>query len=61
MPDNTPPPDIVEGDAKVRKWIREQEDKVARPRVESAFERFKRARDIDQSKMPPWRDPRGAA
>jgi hypothetical protein len=60
LPSNVPP-DIVEADAKVRKWVREQEDKAARPPRQDAFERFKRARDIDQSKMPPWRDPRGAA
>jgi hypothetical protein len=58
LPSNVPP-DIVEADAKVRKWIREQEDKAAQsqPRRD-AFERFKRARDIDQSAMPAWKDPR---
>jgi hypothetical protein len=62
MADVTPPPDSVEADAKVRKWIREQEDKAARAPVERAVDRFARMpRSDTPPKMPAWKDRRGAA
>lgn len=60
MTDNTDnaPPDVQQAAAKVRAWLDAQKPASPPPRVETAVERFKRARDIDQSKMPAWRDPR---
>jgi hypothetical protein len=56
---DSPPPDIVEADAKVRKWVREQEDKAAQPRLERAVDRFRRhVRSDTPAPQPPWKDPR---
>jgi hypothetical protein len=54
MVDNIPP-DIKEADAKVRKWVREQEDKAAQPPRENAFEKFRRLPRADVPPvMPAW-------
>jgi hypothetical protein len=63
MTDNQPPEEIQIAARKVDNWLKGQPpiagSQQPQQRPESAAERFKRARDIDQSKMPEWRDPRG--
>ena len=59
---NGQPPPHVQAAAKiVDAWLKGQPGVLDSnpPRRETAAERYKRAREIDQSKMPPWRDPRG--
>jgi len=53
-----PPPEIQQAAAKVQSWLDSRKATAVQPRPATAAERFKRARDIDQSKMPAWRDPR---
>jgi hypothetical protein len=57
-----PPPDVQEAARKVDAWLKGQPAVVptgiAAQRPESAADRFKHARDIDQKSMPAWKDPR---
>jgi hypothetical protein len=57
-----PPPHVAAAAKIVDEWLRNGPGvlDVGKPlgRPETAAERFKRAREIDQSNMPPWRDPR---
>jgi hypothetical protein len=63
--DRSPPENVRAAAAIVDNWLRTGSSvlntSTPQPRPETAAERFKRAREIDQSKVPPWRDPRGAA
>ncbi len=60
---NDPPPHVAAAKKIYDDWQKSQLGVASpqQPRPESAAERFKRARDIDQSKMPPWRNPKDAA
>jgi hypothetical protein len=57
--DDRAPPEIQQAAAKVQNWL-DSRKPTTQPRPETAAERFKRAREIDQSKMPAWKDPRTA-
>jgi hypothetical protein len=54
MGEQTPPPDVAEAAAKVRKWLDGQQSgapPAAKPMTDA--ERLDHARKFDQSKMPP--------
>jgi hypothetical protein len=56
-----PPPDHVQQAAKVvQDWLDAEQGKTAVPAAKplSDAEKLDRCRQHDQSKMPPWRDPR---
>jgi hypothetical protein len=57
---SVPPPEIQRAAAQVRAWLDAQEAaKAPRRDLQREFaERLDRCRQVDQSKMPPWRDPR---
>jgi hypothetical protein len=63
MADNNPPPEVAAAAKIVDDWLKGQPSAIANTAAQptlSAAERFKRAREIDQSKMPPWKNPRTA-
>ncbi|SNB54052.1 hypothetical protein SAMN05414138_10212 [Rhodoplanes sp. JGI PP 4-B12] len=60
---NQPPPHVAAAAKIVDEWLKGQPSIPGAgppPSTLSAAERFKRAREVDQSKMPPWKDPRAA-
>jgi hypothetical protein len=61
--DRQPPPEVAAAAKVVDEWLKGQSPAGAAqeaPRAD-AFERFRQAdRSVDQSKMPPWKDPRAA-
>jgi hypothetical protein len=62
MIDKYPPLSVALGAKDVSRWVESQEPAVPKGAEEiakmSAAERIDYCRRFDQSKMPPWRDPR---
>jgi hypothetical protein len=62
MPNDRPPPFVERGAADVADWLASQEPATPLPAdvvaKMSPRERLNYCRRFDQSKMPPWRDPR---
>jgi hypothetical protein len=59
-PTRTAPPHVQEAAKVVDGWLRSIEQPLAQRRdIQREFaERLDRCRQVDQSKMPPWKDPR---
>jgi hypothetical protein len=62
-PKNAPPPEVAAAAAIVDRWLKDQPPIVGgvqQPpaRKLSDAEKLDRARSVDQSKMPEWKDPR---
>jgi hypothetical protein len=55
----TPPPHVAAAAKVVESWVKEQEtgQRAAPAARMSNAERLDRARQFDQKKMPPWKDP----